>query len=502
MASDARRSRPNLLVVVLDCVRASDFPGGRDAVPAMPWTESLLTESFRFPRAVSVAPWTIPAHASLFTGLYPWEHGCHARGSLTLAPDVARLPDQLRQAGYATISLAANPFINSTFGLTNGFDRAGWGGWWESYARLPRDRPPAELGSDGSGATSFLQRIRKGPLGEAMLNRMDDAYRCPFVLDGLNHVLQGIRAPTHVGEVGVSPWIEPTLERWVKETPEEQPIFACINLVDAHEPYYADREVIRSARDWFRYARARQDHVSYAAGEWQMTPERAEVLHALYRRSIQTVDRRLRRMAEILERAGRWESTAMVLTSDHGQAFGEHDVLFHMFRPDDPELRIPLIYRPPDRVPGREAVGWASLIDVAPTLLAVASTEPSAPLSGVPLPSLVETPRADPVLSMSDGLIFGHVRTRFSPDRRSAFDRVWGVAYQGDRKAIVEPTRAEVRVYDIARDLAERLNLWSGPSAPADPLEQAARDVAHRMVSAVQRPPTEEVADRLRSWGY
>jgi arylsulfatase A-like enzyme len=502
MALDSRQPRPNFLVVVLDCVRASDFPGGREAVAGMRWTESLLEQSFRFPRAVSVAPWTIPAHASLFTGLYPWEHGCHARGSLTLAPDVVRLPDRLRQEGYATMSLAANPFINSTFGLTNGFERAGWGGWWESYARLPRSEPPAELTSNGAGPTSFLQRIRKGPLGEAMLNRMDDAYRFPFVLDGLNHVLQGIRAPNQVGEVGVSPWIEPTLERWVKETPEEQPIFACINLVDAHEPYYADPEVIRSTRDWFRYARARQDHVSYAAGEWRMTPERSELLHALYRRSIQRVDRRLRRMAEILDRAGRWDSTAMVLTSDHGQAFGEHDVLFHMFRPDDPELRIPLIYRPANRVAGQEAAGWASLIDVAPTLLAAAGAEPLAPWSGVPLPSLIESPRPAPVLSMSDGLIFGHVRTRFSPDRRSSFDRVWGVAYQGDRKAIVEPSGSEVRVYDVSRDLAERSNLWTGPSTPADPLETAAREVANRMVAAVQRPPTEEVAERLRSWGY
>ncbi|MCI4351653.1 MAG: sulfatase-like hydrolase/transferase, partial [Thermoplasmata archaeon] len=68
----------------MDCVRARDFPGGPEPVTGMPTVEALAKESVQFPRAVSPAPWTIPSHASLFTGLYPWEHGVTMVGEVAL----------------------------------------------------------------------------------------------------------------------------------------------------------------------------------------------------------------------------------------------------------------------------------------------------------------------------------------------------------------------------------------------------------------------------------
>jgi arylsulfatase A-like enzyme len=495
-------SRPNFLVVVMDCVRASDFAGGSAPVENMPWTERLLRESFVFPRAVSVAPWTIPAHASLFTGLYPWEHGCHARGSLTLNADIPRLAEMLRPLGYASFSVAANPFINSSFGLVKGFDRAAWGGWWESYARLPRSQPPSEAGLDGASEDSLLLRLRRGRLGTTLVNRLDDAYRRPYLLDAANRVIHGLRTRDIPGGAGVSPWIEPTLDRWIDSVEADRPFFAFVNLVDAHEPYFANPEVVATWRQYLEYSRTRQDHIGYAAGKWSLDPESAELLHRLYRASIRAIDRRLARLEQILARHGRWDDTAMILTSDHGQAFGEHGVLFHMFRPDDCELRIPLVYRPAGGTSHRVARGWATLVDVAPTLLAAAGADrPNLP-SAVPLDRLVSSDRPGPALSMSDGLIFGHVRTRFEPARRDLFDRVWGVAYQGNRKVLVESGSRSVREYDVAADPEERQNVYARRSESVDPLEGSAREVTRLMTSAPRVAPSPEVADRLRSWGY
>jgi arylsulfatase A-like enzyme len=498
----SREKRPNFLVVVMDCVRASDFPGGSTPVERMPCTEALLRESIVFPRAVSVAPWTIPAHASLFTGLYPWEHGCHAQGSLTLSPDVPRLADRLRPAGYASFSVAANPFINSSFGLVNGFDRAAWGGWWESYARLPRTAPPSEAGRNGVADESMLLRLRRGRLGTALVNRLDDAYRRPYMLDAANRVIHGLKTRDIPGGAGVSPWIEPTLDRWITALEPGRPFFAFVNLVDAHEPYFADPEVVGTWHAYREYARARQDHVGYAAGNWSLDPQAAELLHQLYRASIRAIDRRLASLQEVLTRHGLWDDTAVVLTSDHGQAFGEHGVLFHMFRPDDCELRIPLIYRPAGGTAPRSARGWASLVDVAPTALGAAGLDPSDLRSGVPLEQLVSVARPGPVLSMSDGLIFGHVRTRFDAARREAFDRVWGVAYDGDRKVLVESASRSVQEYDLAVDPDERRSVYAPQSNADDALEAAAREVAERMTSRPRVAPSDEVSDRLGSWGY
>ncbi len=493
--------RPNIVIVVMDCVRASDFPGGAEAVDGMRWTESLLKESTVFPRAISVAPWTIPAHASLFTGMLPWDHGCHARGNLSLRQDLPSLASLLGSAGYSTMSLSANPFINSTFGLVRGFDRAAWGGWWESYARLPRETPPDGTEVVGGGAGGALRRIRRGRLGSAMLGRMDDAYRYPALLDGMNRILQHLRAPDQVDEVPVSPWIEPTFERWVREVPSDRPLFAFVNLVDAHEPYYADSKVIRGSGGWVQYARARQDHVGFAAGSWAMRPEGARTLHDLYRASIRRIDRRLEALARLLERTGRWDSMEFILTSDHGQAFGEHGVLFHMFRADEAELRIPLIYRTTRRPTAAVGRGWSSLVDIAPTLLARAGVEPPSSMTGVELDSLVDRDRATPALAMSDGLVFGHVRTRFPPSRAREFDRLWGVAYDGERKALVDSTDGRRELYEVSRDPMERHNMAS-LVPDDDPLWVAARGVARKMASSAPTAQSPELEERLRSWGY
>lgn len=500
MGQTVDAKHPDVLLVVLDCVRASDFPGSPEYVGHMPWTERLLSESTCYRKAVSVAPWTIPAHASIFTGLYPWIHGCHARGSLVLRSELPRLPSALQRGGYATFSLSANPFVNSSFGLTDGFEKAAWGGWWEAYARLPRDQPPSGSDSKRSASATFLQKARESGLASFLMERMDDAYRYPFALDLMNRMLQSVRAPEATGKTGPSPWIESTFQRWISSVDHRQPVFSFINLVDAHEPYYADSVASSSIRQWLRYAASRQDHLSFAAGQWTLRPDVAELLHRLYRSAIDSIDSRLRRLAEILESAGRWDSTQLILTSDHGQAFGEHGVLFHMFRPDESELRIPLIVRDPSSLRQRSASGWASLVDIAPTVLQSAGL-PNLPLaSGVPLSTLMDSDRAGPTLAMSDGLIFSHVRSRMDSARRTTLDRTHGVAYQGNRKVVVDPTSASTKEFDVLLDPSESQDLWRG--GMDTPLARAASQVAQDMGATLRIEPSAEIADRLKSWGY
>ncbi len=497
------RSRPDILVVVLDCVRAHDFPGGTSPVPGMPWVESLIRESTVYRNAASVAPWTLPAHASLFSGLYPWEHGCHARGSLVFEKGPPRVPVLLQGSGYKTFSLSANPFIGALLGFVEGFDRAAWAGWWESYARLPRAEPPQTSSPLSTGtAKPFLQVVRESPLGEMMLRGMDDAYRFPFVLDAANRFLQGLLAPGAKGELGIAPWIEPTFERWLQTVPPEVPTFTFVNLVDAHEPYYADGAIVRSTADWINYVGCRQDHVKFAAGRWKLTPRRAQLLHDLYRQTISRMDARLARFAAILRAAGRWDNTLMVVTSDHGQAFGEHGMLFHMFRPDDIELRIPLIVRPPGGGVRRVSDHWVSLIDVAPTLLRAAGAPTGHLLSAVSLNDAIDQPRPSPVLAMADGLIWDHVRKRFDRHRRALFDRVWGVCYEGERKVLVDGEDSEVHAFDPTSDPKEEHDLWPVEQGRLAPLRELARDVGRRIQSNTPAQLTPEIEERLRSWGY
>ncbi|MCI4340719.1 MAG: sulfatase-like hydrolase/transferase, partial [Thermoplasmata archaeon] len=169
VAASADPSRPNVLVIVMDCVRAPEFSVGSETLSGMPYCTGLARESIDFRRAVAPASWTIPSHASLFTGLYPWDHRLHSRGAPQLPAGLPDLAASLSASGYRTASFSSNPFVSDLSGLTRGFETAAWGGWWERYARhLRLDRPPG--GREVRASTPRgLSMVRKSGIWPATL---------------------------------------------------------------------------------------------------------------------------------------------------------------------------------------------------------------------------------------------------------------------------------------------------------------------------------------------
>ncbi|HKV89885.1 MAG TPA: sulfatase-like hydrolase/transferase [Thermoplasmata archaeon] len=505
----SERSPPNVLVVVLDCGRADDLPGGSRAVTNMPFADGLRRESLWFPRAVSPAPWTVPSHASLFTGLYPWEHGAHAKGTLKLPEGIPRLPALLHERGYRTFSLSANHLISPDLGLSEGFDRSAWAGWWEPYYRTSGNgHPPHASGNGVPTHNSRLHRLKHGPTWEAVKLTSRVVYRFPFVTDAAGRLRQRLRDPGGRETPGVSSWIEPTFDRWLGETPPSTPVFAFVNLLEVHEPYYPVATWRAQLADWVRDSRDRQDHIGWLAGAWKPSAQEYDRLHELCRDMLAEADRRLAGLAAVLQRHGRWEDTTVVITSDHGQGFGEHDILFHMLRLEEPLVRIPLWIRRPRRPELRgEGRGWASLVDVAPSLLEDAGASTDLVSSGFPLGQLKDAARPSPVLSAADGLVWKtiipeHERGRVSDQRKRAFDRILVAAYDGSTKVVYDAAEDRVRAYDVTADPGEARDLWPERSAELAGLAAEARSVAGRMLHGPEAPVPDDVEDRLRSWGY
>ncbi|MCI4330743.1 MAG: sulfatase-like hydrolase/transferase [Thermoplasmata archaeon] len=492
---------PNVLIVVLDCVRASDFPGGADPVSPMPFVQELLRDAVEFPLAASVAHWTVPAHATLFTGRYPWEHQVHARGQLHLDPALPKVGGLLRSAGYRTLSVSANGLISPNLGLVDGFQQAAWG--TTLFDRVSRARsPPQSLEGRPNRAAALESRVR-GLHGAAQWTGVFLA-RYPGVWDVGTRVALHMRAGDEPLRPAMASWLEPTLDRWLSETPPSEPVFCFINLLDAHEPYLRDAEGLPSIRDFWAYVRSRQDRMGWVSGDWNPSPAEYARLHHLYRCTVQGLDRRLGQIISAFRSAGRWDDTLMILTSDHGQAFGEHGALFHIQGVDEAELRIPLIYRPPGGGTGRvRGSGWASLIDLGPTALCAAGL-PSDALGGVgvPLEDLIDRPRTGPVLAFSDGLVHAEDRRRAPLLRRESIDRLLVAAYEGERKLVYDVATDTARVYDVGRDPSESVDLWSSESEGSAGLLKATRTAAARMASGTTIAPSADVEDRLRSWGY
>ncbi|MCI4338647.1 MAG: hypothetical protein L3J72_05030, partial [Thermoplasmata archaeon] len=169
----------------------------------------------------------------------------------------------------------------------------------------------------------------------------------------------------------------------------------------------------------------------------------------------------------------------------------------------DPMLRIPLMYRPVGGVTHPQpAQGWASIIDIAPTVLQDAAAPPMNLPSAIPLQQLVEAPRPGPVFAVSDGLVWNHLKKVVPEARKPEFDRLRVVAYLDGWKLVQDATWNQTHAYDLTTDPGELSDRWS--TAPAELVEvaAAARGIAAKKVQGPPAPLTDEIEERLRSWGY
>ncbi|MGA9839023.1 MAG: sulfatase-like hydrolase/transferase [Thermoplasmata archaeon] len=493
-------ARPNFLIIVLDAARWADFPGvGHPGGVPMPFTQELESHSIVFPKSVAPAPWTIPSHASLFTGLYPWEHGVNRRGTSDLPGNVSTLSERLSAAGYRTLSASSNGFVSPNFGMTRGFGSVAWGDWWEKMIHVPGQTLP----SHGIAVGRTL-RAPEGRWWRMAGQATTSLMRYPWTLNLANHVASHLRAPGARFHYVSAPWVEPTVRRWVMDQPADAPVFCFINFHDTHEPYYPSRGPTESLGSFLGRTRQRTDQAGFLAGHWTPNPKEIAALHSMYQETFRTLDRRVAEVVSSFREAGRWENTVLVLTSDHGQEFLEKGFLFHSLGVSEQLLRIPLVLRlPGDRRGGQVATGWASLIDVAPTFLEMAHL-PSAFPSGRSLMRLVSAERSEPVLAMGDGFDYSSGAARAcSPERRRFWDHAFAVGYDGDSKVVLDLERRRISSFHL------RMLGTDGevPLADSDPstaaLVQEVKRLAERIPTRSGTPPSEAtVDDRLSSWGY
>jgi arylsulfatase A-like enzyme len=527
-------SRPNLLVVILDCVRAVSFPetGGRPG--SFPALESIREECTVFTQASTVAPWTLPSHASLFTGRYPWEHGVLGEGRLRYESSLPTIAGALRDVGYGTLGLSANGLLFPLFAAPHSYEQFRCAEWWEKTfrwiepesldpeaARRPRSGRNA-LGIVAGGARGRGQRT--SPL--AWLRREEGATSLPdavhaarpeevslgrtaetlswAALDASNRVARVLRSPNDPRPLPIAPWIEPTLAAWLAQQPADRPVHCAVNLLDAHEKYLSDAALVRGVRAWAKFVGIPQNPRRWLEGEWTPTPEELALLRGLYEASLERLSRRVARLIEVFRAAGRWENTMLIVTSDHGQAFGEHGELFHERSPYEPLLHVPMWVRWPRGHPHpatrSDRVG---LIDVAATFLTAAGVPEAFRTSGTALQTPPDTPRETPVMAMADGYpTIENYRSSLDATLLERLRRSYGVAYAGDVKAIVGVQEGDGQVFRLDHRGGELLIPDSTGGEVADRAMDSAREVVRELRRAAEGDVDSSVEDRLRSWGY
>lgn len=344
---------PNVLLIILDTVRASSlgpFGGPEWTSPAL---ERLASRGVFFENAIAPAPWTLPSHASMFTGHHPHELRL---GWDPLGPSEPTLAERLTSEGYATAGFVGNLLYASR---GSGLDR-GFG----VYRDYPVDAGQIVLTSSVGRALAFNSGFRQLVHHHELLNRKP------------------------AGEVNREflSWLDSHEERR-----GDRPWFAFVNYYDAHEPYTPPDSVL-DGREWNDYTH--RGGLSRGANAWRnksrMT-EREALLHAFaYHQQVRRADEAMGRLVDELERRNLLDSTLVVIASDHGEQLGEHGLFGHNNSLYINTLHVPLLMLWPGRLPGGERVSRAvNLRDLPATILELAAAE-----SRLPGHSLVPTWRA------------------------------------------------------------------------------------------------------------
>jgi len=300
---------PNLVLVVLDTARADAVEGWGAPTGATP-NLAALARTGRSAAAYSTCNWTTPSHASMFTGLLPRALGLGSGVAPATALRQHRgrvLAEVLRARGYDTAAVSANPYVSEWGGLAIGFDRF-------EQVQVRRHRP-----------------------GHS-------------VRDRLQWQLDAVRARTDDGLRAVATEVR----RLLDAAPSDRPFFWFVNLMECHSPYLPPRPWndlgaigrwragVDAARWQTHDARAR-----VCCGELDVPPRVLSRMHHLYDRSVSAMDQWVGQLVDDLDRAGRLDDTVLIVTSDHGENFGEGHLVGHLLSVDDRLIRVPLIVSGP-----------------------------------------------------------------------------------------------------------------------------------------------------------
>ena len=429
---------PNVLLIILDTVRAlnlSLYGYTRQTSPAL---ERFARRGIVFDRAISAAPWTLPSHASLFTGR--WPHELSADWRVPLDATYPTLAEVLAQRGYATAGFVANAYnAGEGSGLARGFTH------YEDF---------------------------KTSVGTILLGSALGRY-----LTGSSWLRRVVGYYDEIGRKRASEVNAEVLHWITRRNAGGRPFFAFVNYYDAHSPY------LPPAPFDTLFDKLRIPPNPLLVNDRPTTP--SEVLGdvAAYDESLAALDHALGLLLDELDRRGVLGNTIVIITADHGEEFGEHGLLEHGNSLYIQALHVPLLVVFPGSVPRGVRISQpVTLRDLPATVLALAGPVAAGSGSSPELPgySLARFWKGRTTTMSGSGadVLVSEVRYARGTPR-------WYPVSKGDMASLVDSTQHLIRSGDGATELY---------AIDSDPGEQ--RNVANQPVS---RTSARRLAAMLRA---
>ena len=430
--------KPNVLLVVLDTARQTTFQRLLDE-EGLPALKRIADEGVQFTSASANGAWTLPTHASMFTGKRISRHGAHA-GTKSFDPEGRTLAEVLSSEGYRTLGISGNAWISPEFGFDRGFDTLSmkWDYFWTGADLSPVSAATGARAKAGK----LLEQVGPSNAPVTILNALYAKFLSNRYDDGARNITR--RA---------TDWFR-------TKGQDDDPFFFFINYLEPHLEYdpvpeYRERFAPGISED--RIRSINQDPWEYIGGKSTLTDEDFQILEALYEAEMAYVDDKVGQLYDSLDREGLLEETCFIVVGDHGENIGDHGLMDHQYCLYETLLNVPLLIRPPGGGGGETVEGPVETRDLFPTVLSLADARQPADgevsdngLLSAPAREYVIGEYRAPQPSMeSIASQLGSV-----PRAMQAYDRALR-SVRTDRWKLVEGSDGTVELYDLAEDPGE-----------------------------------------------
>lgn len=346
---------PDVIFLMWDTVRADRLSAYGHQRPTTPNLERLAEGARLYERAQSPAMWTVPAHASMFTGLSVPTHGARV-GWLWLDGHHLTLAEHFAASGYATVAWSANPYLSPATNLLQGFDevRLTWMG--EDAAPCAAATRSKLLPDDASVAIAPAYAGDSEGWEEHLTLGKDCAQRgTEALLDLLDS--------------------------------HDEPVFAYVNLLEAHHPRVpslGSRQAVLTEELLHRGLAtdgSLRRLMGAMEGKESFSPEELDALFGVYDASIRDLDDALGELLDGLEARHALDDTIIVVVGDHGEHLGEDGMFDHRWSVHQALLHVPLVVHGPGVTGERvaEPVSTMGLYGTLPALAGLPAPSASAP---------------------------------------------------------------------------------------------------------------------------
>ena len=507
------RCSPDIVFLVLDTQRADRLSCYGYSLPTSPNLDRLAADATQFNRAIAAAQWTVPSHASMFTGLYPSEHQTLQSYS-ALPTDVPTLAERLRDGGYYTAGFCNNPLVGV---INNGLRRGFYS--FLNYSGLLTSRPNQAGVSPGlvGRYRQFFKRVLAG-----LLNTVQDAFARSDALLALSFsplmVPLWQTALSFKGNTAKS--LDDTAHLLIQRpgVMPEQPVFAFINLMGTHMPYHPPHRYIEEFAPHVLRDRTAQHYLRQFNSDvygWlaplagALDEQQKATLDGMYDAEVAYQDEQLGRFFQQLQDSGRLDNTLLVICSDHGEHLGEKQFIGHSLSVYNELVRVPLIIRDPhgtfpqgitsDRTVSTRRLFHTVLAAAGLATDSEASLSLSHELSAAPanVPVFSEAIPPQNVLNLLQKRQPQLIRDRACDQPRRA---VW----VGQHK-LIETGDANVELYDCLDDPLESLNLSDILPENVEVLQDCLQSFTGTPTTTASRVTDfddPDVQRRLRDLGY